>query len=400
MIARALGTVAVLVVAACQEDLTFPGTCPAFCPGGQPQVRDTVLLALSGLDSTFTGYLGWSEVPSLLVSSGMPAGETRAWIRFERRPDSIFIPTLLQWYPYTIDSVALNLPLTARDSTVTGLTLYFHRLPLEVDTLRDFAWVDERLSDATLVDSMLVPDTVRRGTLRHVLTGDALARFLPPPEDTNVVAIGIRLRAHEPTGIRLTAPAGGGSIFYSTYARVEVADTALRRQQVNTFWLTTGYVRDNLAPPADPTVHFVGRVPAARTVVRFRLPEAFYNLRLQVVRATLELEPAEPLHGLRNDPGELVVYGLARDYGAKSPPMLFLRGGTPLPVGATTTVAVNVFGIVEVWRRDRLTPHSLVISLSPEGGSFHQPVFRSTRSASGAPRLRISYLVPFAVEQP
>jgi len=45
-----------VLVAGCREQLTAPGTCPATCPGGTPVLRDTVLEAIIGQDSTHAGY--------------------------------------------------------------------------------------------------------------------------------------------------------------------------------------------------------------------------------------------------------------------------------------------------------------------------------------------------------
>jgi hypothetical protein len=387
-------------LAGCQENLTLPGGCPDLCPGGQPQLRDTVLVALPGRDSAFVGYSGWLGVPFLLASTGPETGEARAWWRFERRPDSVFVPQRSELLPFTVDSVALEFHLAARDSTVGGLTLFYHHLPLEVDTLSTLEWVNAHMTEATLIDSLVVPDTLRRGIVRLVLAGDALERFARDSTDTNTVAVGLRLRANEPTGIRVTALGGGGVASYVTYVHVEVEDTLARRQQLTTVVSANGYAREDMGVPDNPDLLFVGRIPAARSIVRFELPEMFRDPRLQVVRATLELQPDEPMRGLRHDPAELVVYGLARDFGPKSPPIFPLRASARLPVGQDTPVGVNVFGIVEVWRRDRLTPPSVVLSLSPEGGTFQRPVFRSTRSPSGAPRLRITWVLPSAVEQP
>ena len=75
-------------LAACQEKLTTPVDCPELCPGNSLIVRDTVIEPLFDLDSTFTGYLKATEIPALLVSNGLPAGDARSWATFPRRTDS------------------------------------------------------------------------------------------------------------------------------------------------------------------------------------------------------------------------------------------------------------------------------------------------------------------------
>ena len=61
--------------------------------------------------------------------------------------------------------------------------------------------------------------------------------------------------------------------------------------------------------------------------------------------------------------------------------------------------------IVEIqsWQATRLPhPPVLFVNVSPEGASFTEPRFYSTRSPIAArhPRLRITYQLPFAFERP
>ena len=48
---------ALVVAAACTEQATAPGLCPNFCPGGEIDVRDTVLTDAVERDSAFRGYV-------------------------------------------------------------------------------------------------------------------------------------------------------------------------------------------------------------------------------------------------------------------------------------------------------------------------------------------------------
>jgi hypothetical protein len=56
--------------------------------------------------------------------------------------------------------------------------------------------------------------------------------------------------------------------------------------------------------------------------------------------------------------------------------------------------------VVERMRGPNGLPSTVLIGLAPEGGSFYLPVFKSTRAAEGKPRLRLTYMLPSAVEQP
>jgi hypothetical protein len=386
----------VLVLAGCEDDLTVPGGCPEFCPGGQPQIRDTILLANPGSDTSFFGYVGRDRVPSLLVSDGLQAGETRAWFRFPSRSDSVSVGSVR--YTYTIDSIAVEVNLLARDSTLSDLTLYYYRLPISVDTLTTFDELDLLVIEPALVDSLQVPDSVRRGVLRKVFAGEALDRLVIPPADSGVLALGLRMRAAQPSGIRLSAAIGGAGPGFTTYVFADDADSTA--QAIPLTALVNGYVRNNGDGPFDPDLLYLGWLPSARSFIRFTLPDSLLDRTIQVLRATLELTPAEPYAGLPGDPPQIEVRGLVRDLGAKSTPSLFVRSASTLPQEGGEILQVDVRGIVELWRLGIDFPSTFVAALSPEGASFHQPVFHSSRSAGGTPRLRITYLIPARVEQP
>src|SRR5207247_2198754 len=83
-----LGALILVVAVACQEKLTTPVDCPELCPGQSLIIRDTVLLPLAGLDSSYAGYVSAAAVPALLVSDGLAAGEARAFATFPRQSGS------------------------------------------------------------------------------------------------------------------------------------------------------------------------------------------------------------------------------------------------------------------------------------------------------------------------
>lgn len=358
---------------------------------------DVVIPVLSGSDSSHVGYVGFTEVTALLVSNGLPAGEARGWYGFPSRADTVFVGG--QWKPYTIDSVAFSLPLLARDTAVDGLVLYVHRVARTIDTLVTFGELDAALTPASLVDSIVVPDTTRSGTLRFVLSGDSLNRVVIPPEDSGHIAIGIRMRANAPSGVRLaTLASTAGPAIFTTYARVDVPDTTQQRQTITLAAGQNGYVLDAIRT-LDPDLLYIGGLPAARSILRFDIRSEVPD-SASILRATLELQPAETLHGLPNDAALLDGRTVLRDVGAKSTPIFDFRAAALLPEGKDTTVAMDIFPLVATWRTSDSLPQVVYLMLSPEAGSFHQPVFFSSRSPSGAPRLRITYLLPAPVERP
>ena len=101
------------VSASCQRDIVAPGQCPATCPGGQPELFDTLLVATPNRDSSFSGYVLAGEGTALLVSEGLPEFDSRAVLRFLRRGDSILVADTLR--SYTIDSVGFSIGLVGRD---------------------------------------------------------------------------------------------------------------------------------------------------------------------------------------------------------------------------------------------------------------------------------------------
>lgn len=386
-----------LLLAGCEEKLTIPGQCPDFCIGGRTVVQDTVIYANQGGDSTFVGYAGWGQLPSLLVSSGLAAGEARGWYRFPVRSDSI--PISGSNHPYTVDSLRFEIGLAARDTAVDGLVLYIHQIPVAVDTATTFEGLDSLLTPETLLDSVVVADSLRQGSMIASLTGDEVARLVVRPEDGGRIAIGLRIRAAAPTGIRVGAIAGlFGPAGFTTFAKVAGVDSTVAKQTLALTAEANGFARDNGESPSDPDRLYAGRMPAARFFLRFKLPSGLLD-SATIIRATLELTPSEPITGLRGDNGVLLLRSVVKDIGAKSSLSLLVTVSDTLPTQSSEVVSIDVLQLLGLWQAQAGFPQTVVALLSPEGSSFHQPVFQSTRGAQG-PRLRISYLRAAAVERP
>jgi hypothetical protein len=389
-----------LLLSGCAEELTVPGHCPEFCPVGVPVVQDTIILANPGSDTTFAGYTGWDDLPAVLASANLPGGETRAWYRFPPRPDSVSVSGVVDTLkPYTIDSVVIGVNLVARDTALPGLVLYIHKIPYTVDTLTDFATLDGYLTPATLIDSIAVPDSAKRGPVKVTLKGSALDRLVFAPEDSGRLAIGVRLPVSAGTGVRLgTLASTTGTAQYATFVRVEAQDTTKRKQTISLTAIANGYVQDP-PPTQDPDLLWVGRTPGSRSLIRFAVPAAILDSST-LIRATLEFTPAEPLYGLPTDPAAMEVRAIIKDLGAKSTPSFLLRGYQVLPFGGSAVFGIDVLKVVSLWGGAKPLPQALIVSEQPEGGTFHQPVFFSSRSPAGGPRLRITYVKPPQVEKP
>jgi hypothetical protein len=398
-----IGLVSVVVaVSGCQEKLTAPADCPALCPGGKPVIYDTVFTAITGADSSFRGYLQPHQAAALLASDGLLGFEERALVKFLRRSDSVSVRDTLRMY--TIDSVAFTFTLVARDTTLAGLQVLLYRIPQAIDSTTTFAGVAPAFAPESLIATISVPDTLKRGSVRTVLQGVDLSRVQIAPADSGRLALGVRLASPTPTGVRLGALASGTGAQFTTYVTADIPDTGtakLRTLALGSAFNT--FVSD--APAVDDTTMLaVGGEPSARALLRFSIPERIRD-SATIVRATIELTPVTPIAGLPTDPGRMAARALLADVGAKSP-VNSSAGRVPvdtLELG-TTTVSLEAVRLVELWIGETTRPSALTLSMAPEleAASFTRPVFYSSRAADPAvrPRLHISYLLSFPFENP
>ncbi|MGH7658157.1 MAG: hypothetical protein ACREL6_07965, partial [Gemmatimonadales bacterium] len=135
--------IAAAVILGCRDDLTSPGDCPALCPGGQPVVLDTVILADPQQDSSYAGYITPGLGTSLRISNNLPASDDRALVQFLPIPDSILVRDTMR--TFTTDSISLSFFLQARDSLATNLRLLLYRVAPGLDTTTTFAAIDPSL---------------------------------------------------------------------------------------------------------------------------------------------------------------------------------------------------------------------------------------------------------------
>lgn len=399
--ARRAGAVAAalaILLAACDERLTAPADCPALCPGGQPEVFDTVISALPDLDSTYAGYVTVQQSQALLVANDPALGGSHALIRFEPRDTGIRIRDTLR--PYTVDSVDLTVQLLGRDTLAEGLELDFYRVPRTIDTTTAWADVAASFTPATFVATLPIPDSVRSGTLTLKLRGADVGRVALAPADSNILALGVALRAPAPTGVRLSSIRGSGPPGFLSYVRLQLppADSAQARQAINTPPEFTTWVDSaQVAAPADALV--VGGTPSARSIVRFQLPPRIRD-SATIVRATLELVPAAPVRVVPSDQSGIEVRQVFSDLGAKSPIIQNLTAvGVPAN-GSSDTLRIDVIDFTGLWRGSTGLRPVLFLRATPESNAFGTFFLNSTRSPGGGARLRITFIDPFRFGRP
>jgi hypothetical protein len=369
--------------------------------------------ALQDRDSSFpafvdraSGYVDRGKGPALLVSNGFAPSEDRAVYRFAYLGDSVALRDTLR--AYTVDSVLLNMTLVARDTLVNGLKIYLYRLPQPetVDSTRTFADIDPLLTDVNLIDSIAVPDSLNAGAITTTLRGADVAKLGLVPGGDSVLALGLRIAAETPTGIRVGALASGSAASFTSYLTLDVPDTtAVRKQALTRSTAFNTFVTQNPVVP-DDTLLTVGGEPSSRSLLRFALSNEFLDSST-IVRATLELTPVRPILGLPTDPSVLQTIAVVGDLGAKSPltsDVAFIHQDT-LPAVQSDTVQLEVTRIVQLWQSARSRPQSVFLRLLPEAATFARAVFHSTRShvpdgTVVAPRLRITYQRSFPFENP
>ncbi|MFN8651153.1 MAG: hypothetical protein U0133_20400 [Gemmatimonadales bacterium] len=389
---------AVLTGLACQERLAAPAECPELCPGGYTIYEDT-LFALPGQDSAAVGYLLAGQGTSLRVSQNFPVSEDRALYRFTRRADSLTINGVVK--PVSIDSIALELSVLYRDTTVHGLKVFLYRLPVTVDSSWNFAQVDAAFTPGNLIDSIAVPDSLVTKRLRAVFVGSDTSRLSIPAADSARLAVGVAIRANSGTGVRIGgAGAGSSAPSFINYVSVANSDTSTVDRIITPSIVFNNFVQQS--PPAlDPDLLTVGGVPSARSWIRFPWSNRLKD-SATIIRATLQLMPAAPLQGLNGDTAQVLVRPVLADFGAKSPGVTTtgFTTATPLLPGTTDTVDIEVRTQLNTWQGSKPVPPFMLMQLSPEVSSFSRFTFGSTRTPGKVPRIIVTYALKFPFGEP
>lgn len=385
-------------VPACTEDFTTPGACPQTCPGGTVIIRDTIIDATPDGDSSFAGYVLAGQGTGLLVSTPDSTDQYLTAMRFGARPDSVRIED--STYVYTVDSVAISLGVLARDPAATGIALQLYRAPATLDSGVTYSDIAALLTPGAFLDSIPVPDTLSSGNLRVVFAGADLAKVDIPAADSGIFALAVTITANSSTGVELgntTAATFLPTVTY--YISVPQVDSSKQPSAIRRVPTFTTYAEQNPLVPA-PDQLALGGAPSSRILVRFSVPDSVL-IGVQILRAELVLNPSVPIAGVPDIGTTVTARGVLSDQGAKSPLVPLLASTAPLTVGSVDSVSIEVIEMVRAWQVTVNPPaHAFFLSLQPEASSFTRPLFASTRSPAGVPRLRITYVAPLKFEEP
>ncbi len=440
-----LGVVAVGAVLACTEDLTAPGRCDRYCPPEKLVVHDTILDTAITRDSAYGRPIGYVNIPAapvmLVESLPGPGGRiSRAIFRFNpaaalrkriTTSDTATGPLLQP------DSVFVAMRIVRREAQASNLTIHLYRLPLTIDSTTTFS--DPAVSDSfatallrsvnidTLLaqpkrrDSLIARDSVHfdsttgdrlvvdsvAGQRQYVLILKLDSLAVPfDTTDSGRVALGVRVTADSFASIALSASEqiNGQAPSLLWFNRFDSLGTIVDFRQPPRSTAGAGgfdgFVFSPGPAPLDSNL-VVGGVPAARSLLRVRLPRAILD-STQIVRATLILVASDSIRGVPADSFELFVHPAAVDLGAKSAILfdpLLAPDTIVMHAGPADTVRVEITNILRRWQADTTLPRTLVLQqgirvsgFPYEGATLAEARFYSSRAALRRPALQLTYM--------
>ena len=415
-----------LTLGACTEQITAPGACPDYCPGGSISVVDTIFNVIER-DSTFSGYLNASEGGALPVAD-LPGVDSRAMFRLNGIPDSVRNRAGdTTKVPITLDSARLRVEIVHRDTGTTNLWFKLYRLPIGIDTTTTFADLLPAFTDSILdsvnVSALLASppitdtatvriwgDTIRTDSAGHVLLvgadsislilfidlDSAQARYVVA--DTGKVAYGVRVAADTLASIRLGANEGGRGAAITWFFSYPDTLAVPKDTSANRGALFDSFVFDPPTPATDSTLA-VGGVPAARSLLRVAIPPELRD-SADVVRATLILVPVGPVAGARADSFSVQAKAVIADLGGKSPLTTTTAGLETVRLNSSDTIRIEMTSLIRNWAVDTSATTAFMLLQLPEAASYTQIRFYSTRAPAFRPALHVTYVRRYAFGTP
>ena len=420
-----------VLLGACTEQATAPGVCPDYCPGASIGVVDTILRDVIERDSAYYGYVTASAGPALAVGDLPGAVDSRAIFRVIPLRTRVTRKTGdTTTVPITVDSARLRLNIVHRDTNTANLWVKLYRVPTDIDSTTTFAqlapWFTDSIVDSVNLSALLASpkiydsvtlkawgDTIRTDGVGHVLQvardstlslfthlGAAQARLIAP--DSAIVAYGVRVAADSLASISLgsieSPDRGAGVTWFYTYPDTNAAPLHATQEKGALF---DSFVFDPPTPPLDSNLA-VGGAPSARSILRVTIPLLLRD-SADVVRATLILVPARPVRGARADSFAVFARPVLTDIGAKSPLNTNSSsfGLATVHLNVPDTVRIEMTNLIRAWARaDTSAVTTFVLQQRPEGASYAQIRFYSTRAPGLRPALHITYVRRYAFGTP
>ena len=392
-----------ILLTACSENLTAPGSCPDFCSPSALSLIDTVLPAAIGQDSTFGRPVGYANPYNsvALLAVSVAGRESRPIFRTIPVPARLVVGTDTTTGAVTgVDSVRLSLTITRRDTAAHNLTLSLYTLPLALDSTTAFHDLDGPFAAAPVrslnVDSLLAKPGLRDpatrdsaivDTVNHRITlliGLDSAQVPFVSADSGKLALGIRVSADSRASVALGSLENTGlGPLVTWFLKVDSLGLAVAHRSRLAQPSFDSFVFD---PPAQPlgSVLVVGGVPAARIILRMDLPRVIHDSS-RVVRATLEFVAAAQLEGSAADSFPVVAAPVIADFGAKSPLSAANVDTTWISIAPIDTVRIDVTSVLAFWASDSVAPTTLALRQAPEGAEFAELRLHSSADVGQRP---------------
>jgi len=424
------------VLGACTEQVTAPGACPDFCPGGTIGLNDTIFTDVVVRDSAFRGYLQAWEAEAMAVADVPGAVDSRAFFVLNTLDPTVSISGDSITAPIAVDSARLRLIVVRRDTNAVNLQLKLYRLPITVDSTATFASlapsfgvaaidsvnVSDLLARPPIGDTATVRlwgDTIRTDSAGHTLQiarGDSslILYFdldtLQAPfsvADSGKLAWGVRVAADPLASVALGAndvvdrdPLIRWFYHYTIPDTVSTEPDSVVHTSSQRETMFDSFVFDPPTPALDDNLA-VGGTPSARSLLRVDLPE-FLHDSIDVVRATLILVPVAPVAGAPGDSFTVVARPIVTDVGAKSPlsGSIGFYGSTVIHVGSADTVRIELSDLVRSWARDTSLVTAIVLGQVPEAATYSEIRFFSSRTPASRPALHVTYVKRFPFGAP
>ncbi|MEX2157473.1 MAG: hypothetical protein WD773_11630 [Gemmatimonadales bacterium] len=428
----------ILLLGACTEQVTAPGVCPNFCPGGAIDIKDTIFTDVIERDSAFRGYLRADQADAMTVADIPGVVDSRAIFRLTfLDPRVTPTPGDTTTVPISVDSARLRVQIVRRDRNSANLRLNLYRLPSTVDSASTFAQLDPDFS-GPVIDSVNISDLLARPpigdtatvriwgdtirtdsaghTLQIVRADSSLVLYFDldttqapfVAADSGRLGWGVRVAADS----LASAALGASGISFTDrdplirwFYHYPIPDTLAApdsvvhtsSQRATSF---DSFVFDPPHPPLDDNLT-VGGAPSARSLLRVAMP-AFLHDSFDVVRATVILVPVAAVVGARGDSFVVRARPVLTDLGAKSPisPAAAFYGGATIRIGSADTVRIELSDLIRAWALDTSATTAFMLDQLPEAASYTEIRFYSSRTPAFRPALHVTYVKRFPFGTP